>query len=62
MIIPTHHLGQAGEGIAASYLTTQGYAVRERNVRFGRYEIDLIADDPTKKMLVFIEVKTRRSH
>ncbi len=52
-------LGSAGEDIAARYLTGIGCVIRERNVRFGRDEIDLIAYDSAEKMIVFVEVKTR---
>ncbi len=36
--------------------------MRERNVRFGRYEIDIVAFDRVEKMMVFVEVKTRSNH
>lgn len=52
-------LGRWGEDLAASYLAAQGYQVLERNVRTPHGEIDLVARDPG--MLVFVEVKTRRS-
>lgn len=51
--------GIKGEERAAAYLQSLGYKVQERNVRFGRDEIDLIAYDPTEQMMVFVEVKTR---
>lgn len=55
-------LGIQGEEIAAKYLLSLGYSVRERNVRFQKLELDIIAFDPSEKMMVFVEVKTRRSH
>jgi putative endonuclease len=55
----THHLklGQSGEDLAAEFLQQKGYAIRHRNYRFQRAEIDLIAE--TSGILVFVEVKTR---
>ena len=51
-------LGRIGEKAAALWLEERGYAVTGRNVRFGRYEIDLIAEDADH--VCFVEVKTRR--
>ncbi|HRH93150.1 MAG TPA: YraN family protein [Candidatus Peribacteria bacterium] len=60
---PAHlYLGQHGEDIATAYLLEHGYDVRERNVRLGRDEIDLVAYDPQEGMVVFAEVKTRSRH
>lgn len=52
--------GMAGEELATEFLTKEGYAILERNWRFGREEIDIIAkkDD----ILVIAEVKTRSSN
>lgn len=36
-----------------------GWLVRARNIRFSRYEVDIIAVDSANQDLVFIEVKTR---
>ena len=54
-----HLLGPEGEQIAADYLVRQGYRIIERNYRFHRNEIDIIALQ--KETLCFIEVKTRSS-
>jgi len=54
-----HLLGPEGEQIAADYLVRQGYRIIERNYRFHRNEIDIIALQ--KETLCFIEVKTRFS-
>lgn len=51
--------GIKGENIAVDYLLKEGYKVLERNYRFKRAEIDIIASDGNQ--LIFIEVKTRRS-
>src|SRR5699024_12727202 len=52
--------GQRGEELAFFYLQQRGYKIQERNWRYSRYEIDLIAYDGNT--LVFIEVKTRKSN
>ncbi len=56
-----HHLivGQEGENLAVSYLKSIGYSVRERNIRVGSDEIDILAHDPEDDVLVFAEVKAR---
>ncbi|PLX93808.1 MAG: YraN family protein [Desulfuromonas sp.] len=53
-------LGKQGEEVAARYLAAQGMKILERNLRTPLGEIDLVAR--YKTMLVFVEVKTRRSH
>lgn len=53
-------LGKEGEELAAGYLTKLGYQIRERNWRFGKDEIDIIAED--SGFLVIVEVKSRRSN
>lgn len=52
-------LGEAGEEIAVEYLTKKGYQIVEQNYRCRNGEIDVIAKD--QDMIVFVEVKTRRS-
>lgn len=49
--------GLKGEQLAENFLLAKGYSILERNWRFEKKEIDIIAtkDD----MLIFIEVKTR---
>lgn len=44
-----------------SYLCEKGYLLLERNFLKRTGEIDLIANDPGKDEIVFVEVKTRRS-
>ena len=54
----THNeLGQKGEDMAAEYLQKSGYDILERNWRFKKAEVDIIAKK--KGILVIIEVKTR---
>ena len=52
-------LGIAGEERAAAHLAARGYRVLARNVRAGRVELDLVA--MRGRLLVIVEVKTRRS-
>ncbi|MGD0035659.1 MAG: YraN family protein [Bacteroidota bacterium] len=51
--------GKAGEDLAARFLERNGLKIIERNYRFERGEIDLIAEEGDE--LVFVEVKARRS-
>jgi putative endonuclease len=51
--------GKAGEDLAARFLESHGFTIMERNYRFERGEIDLIAEEDGE--LVFIEVKARNS-
>ncbi|HLN55672.1 MAG TPA: YraN family protein [Bacteroidales bacterium] len=50
-------LGIKGEEFAADFLKKNGYRILSRNFRFGKYEIDIIAEN--NEFLVFAEVKTR---
>ena len=52
-------LGNKGEDIANKFLIKKGYKILERNFRFSKGEIDIIAQD--KNEIIFIEVKTRRN-
>jgi putative endonuclease len=52
-------LGRWGEEEAARYLRRQGMKIVERNLRTPVGEIDLVARHG--RLLLFIEVKTRRS-
>ena len=51
--------GNQGEELAATYLVKKGYSLLERNWRFRRWEVDIIASKD--RFLHFIEVKTRHS-
>lgn len=51
-------LGRIGEELAAAYLESAGFRIRERNVRLRGGEIDIVAHDGP--VLVFVEVRTRR--
>ena len=54
-----HLLGTTGEKIAANYLQSKGFSILERNYRYKKAEIDLIARKD--KLLLFVEIKTRSS-
>jgi putative endonuclease len=54
----TAGLGAFGESWAAGYLSRRGYTILERNVRYRRGEIDIVAREGPD--LVFVEVKCRR--
>ena len=54
-----HDLGKRGEQITVDWLQLQGYCILERNWRYHRAEVDIIAKKGD--LLVFVEVKTRRS-
>ncbi len=53
-------LGRIGEAAAAVRLEELGYTVLGKNVRIGRDEIDLVAED--EGHICFVEVKTRRQY
>jgi putative endonuclease len=53
-------LGHRGELAAARYLRRKGYRIIAHSDRFVLGEIDLVAVD--SRTVVFVEVKTRRSH
>jgi putative endonuclease len=53
--------GNEGEDIASDYLKKNGYEIIERNYRFHKGEIDIVAKDNETNYLVFVEVKSRKS-
>ncbi len=57
---PGTKIGLEGENMAVKYLSDKGYDILERNYRFGRAEIDIICQ--IGKLLVFVEVKSRKSN
>lgn len=54
-----NELGKAGEEEAVKYLTSKGFSVLERNWRFQKAEVDIIAQK--ENLLIAVEVKTRTS-
>jgi putative endonuclease len=61
MIQSTKQSGDEGEEIAVEHLVQKGYELIDRNYRFGKGEIDIIAKDPENGDLVFIEVKSKKN-
>jgi putative endonuclease len=53
----SHALGIQGEDLAVTYLLSQGYKILERNWRFAKAEVDIIA--AKEDVLAAVEVKTR---
>lgn len=58
-MISKRQKGKLGEDVAVDFLQRRGYRILERNFRFDRGEIDIIAQ--VGETLVFVEVKARRS-
>lgn len=52
--------GQLGEQLAEKWLTEKGYKMIEKNWKYGKLEIDIIA--AKNDLLHFFEVKTRRTN
>ena len=52
-----NELGKKGEQLAVDYLLKNDYSIVERNYRFDKAEVDIIAKQ--KGILAIIEVKTR---
>jgi len=52
-------LGKLGEEFAKNYLVSKGYSILEKNWRFQKAEVDIIALHD--EALIAIEVKTRSS-
>ncbi len=55
-------LGKWGEEFAANYLVDKGYTLYERDWKFGKRDLDIVAYNPNHTVLVFIEVKTRSAN
>ncbi len=54
-------LGAQGELIAKKFLIDKGLKFLKNNYRYERAESDLIFEDEKNKIILFIEVKTRRN-
>lgn len=55
----TTAIGTDGENLACQHLTGLGYAIIDRNLRVGTVEIDILAHNNSR--LIVVEVKTRRA-
>ena len=55
----SNQLGREGEDLAAQYLLKNGYQILERNYRYRKAEIDIIA--LKEETLAIVEVKSRTS-
>lgn len=51
--------GKAGEDLASEVLRNNGYEILQQNYYYNHGEIDIVAKEG--EVLVFVEVKTRRS-
>ena len=57
----THNdLGEKGEELAVEFLQKKGYKILDRNWRFKKAEVDIIAQK--NEVLIIVEVKTRTSN
>ena len=54
-----NQLGNKGEQMASDFLQRKGYNILERNYRFDKAEVDIIAQ--YQNILAIVEVKTRSS-
>ncbi|MCA0131415.1 YraN family protein [Winogradskyella alexanderae] len=54
-----NELGKKGEQLAVDFLVDKNYQIIERNYRFDKAEVDIIAKK--KNILAIVEVKTRSS-
>jgi putative endonuclease len=50
-------IGQAAEVAVCEYLEQQGYQIVARNLRLGRFELDVVAR--MRELVVVVEVRTR---
>jgi putative endonuclease len=56
--VNSSELGRKGEEEAAEYLCSNGWTILDRNFRFGRNEVDIVA--AKGQVLAFVEVKCRK--
>lgn len=59
MITEKRKFGNVGEDLAVKYLKKNKYSILERNFTTTFGEIDIIAKDVKKDVIVFVEVKRR---
>jgi putative endonuclease len=56
-----NRLGSNGELIAKDFLSRKNLKFIKNNFRYERAEVDLIFEDVENKLLLFVEVKSRRN-
>jgi len=54
-----NELGKKGEELAVDFLVKNGYTIRDKNWRYQKAEVDIIAEK--EDILAVVEVKTRSS-
>lgn len=54
-----NELGEWGEEKACEYMESEGYVIIDRDWKFGKRDLDIIAQTSDGNTLVFVEVKTR---
>ncbi|MFV0304086.1 MAG: YraN family protein [Moheibacter sp.] len=55
-----YDFGKEAEQLAVQFLEKKKYKILERNYRFQKAEIDIIAHDLVKNEIVIVEVKARK--
>ena len=56
----THNeVGKWGEEVAARYLESKGYIIKDRDWRMGKRDLDIVAINEMADLLIIAEVKTR---
>jgi len=56
-VAQSHDLGKKGESLACDFLASLGFSILERNYRWQKIEVDIIAQN--QDYIIFVEVKTR---
>ncbi len=55
----TYQIGKTGEELATDFLVGKDFQILHQNYRYGRLEIDLIAQKDN--LIIFVEVKLRKN-
>ena len=59
-MVTTKVIGDKGEQRAVDFLIAKGYEIVQRNYRYKRAEVDIVASKD--KWLIFVEVKLRKNN
>jgi len=54
--------GQVGEALAAAYLELAGYVIEARNTRIAGVEVDLVASDERRRVVVEVKLRSRADY